>query len=154
MIVLWILLGIVLLLGIGAAWQIDDWSRDLTTNTATTDEDSPDEDLRPWATPAAVELVAEQIQAVAGQLPGWQFVQLDARAGAITVQLVRRSALFQFADDIALRIEPRETGSLVTAQSRSRIGKGDLGQNPRNIKQILRALKLEFKDWEPRIKHG
>jgi uncharacterized protein (DUF1499 family) len=41
---------------------------------------------------------------------------------------------------VHLRLEPSANGTLVHGRSQSRIGKGDLGQNRRNLLRLFRAL--------------
>lgn len=57
------------------------------------------------------------------------------------LRLVRRTRVFRFADDVTLRFRPAGPGTLVHATSRSRLGKGDLGQNRRNIRELWAALR-------------
>ena len=59
--------------------------------------------------------------------------------------LTRTTAILRFVDDIEVTIEenPDAGGSVVSATSRSRVGKGDLGQNPRNLIELTRGLQQE-----------
>ena len=52
----------------------------------------------------------------------------------------RRTGLFRFVDDVTVRVVERASGTEVYFESASRIGKGDLGQNRRNLKELLRAI--------------
>ena len=60
-----------------------------------------------------------------------------------TIDLVRTTRL-GFRDDVVLTLSQVDSDTVVHAESRSRIGKGDLGQNRRNILElwsiILKAL--------------
>jgi uncharacterized protein (DUF1499 family) len=47
----------------------------------------------------------------------------------------------RYKDDIRLSIKPADSGSLLSAESRSRVGRGDLGQNPRNLRELLGAIR-------------
>ena len=44
-------------------------------------------------------------------------------------------------DDVHIVFEPDSRGSLVVAKSQSRIGKGDFGQNARNLRALVRGLQ-------------
>jgi uncharacterized protein (DUF1499 family) len=44
-------------------------------------------------------------------------------------------------DDIRLRFEPTSSDTRVQAESRSRVGVGNFGQNRRNILELRAALK-------------
>jgi uncharacterized protein (DUF1499 family) len=51
----------------------------------------------------------------------------------------------RFKDDIWVTLAPGETEgtTIVQVRSQSRLGRGDLGQNPRNIKELLSRLEQE-----------
>lgn len=137
------------------ALYVDDWSRDLTTNTAATSPEAIDERLRPLevdASPAAVRAVT---RAFAETQAAWTVAEEDkplpsdspirtpaSEASATTIHLVRTTGLMGYRDDIWLVIEPTDDGGArLHADSRSRVGKGDLGQNPRNLRELLAALE-------------
>jgi uncharacterized protein (DUF1499 family) len=44
-------------------------------------------------------------------------------------------------DDVRLTLTPGTDGTVVHAESRSRVGLGDLGQNRRNILELWRAIR-------------
>jgi uncharacterized protein (DUF1499 family) len=50
------------------------------------------------------------------------------------------SKLFRFVDDVAIRIRPKDGGSVVDIRSKSRVGKGDLGANADRIRAIAAEL--------------
>ena len=58
-----------------------------------------------------------------------------------TLLFTRTSALFKFVDDVRVRVEDKGDHRIVNVGSESRGGKGDLGQNPRNIRALLAAMK-------------
>ena len=47
----------------------------------------------------------------------------------------------RFTDDIVVVLRTEGDLTRVQAQSQSRVGKGDLGQNPRNLKELVGYLK-------------
>ena len=145
MTLLYILLGgialIVLAVAIALFLRVENWSRDLTTNVAATDETSPDERLRPVHSPLLPAKLADEVESAARQLPGWELAKRDDSATAATLHFVRTTPWLRFRDDIRVQIVPAEGGSLLTAESRSRVGKGDLGQNPRNLRELLGAVR-------------
>ncbi|QDU98674.1 DUF1499 domain-containing protein [Lignipirellula cremea] len=114
------------------ATTINDWSRDFTTNTAAMD--SP---LESSQSPAAL---AAMVRSAVDELPRWSLVEEDTTDQASRLHFTRTTALFRFVDDIRVTITPTATGSQLTARSQSRVGKGDLGQNPRNLQELLTAL--------------
>ena len=80
----------------------------------------------------------------ADQRGNWTLVsseKLDSpdEDGTVAVaSLTRRTLLFRFVDDIEVRFVQSENDAPITfyAKSQSRIGKGDLGQNPRNLIEL------------------
>jgi len=124
----------------GVALQVEDWQRDLTTNHSATSADAADPALRPIEVPLSPNDLARAVKDAASNLPRWKL--LDEQIGTdVTLIFVRTTALWRFKDDITIRIEPAPTGSLLHAESRSRIGRGDLGQNPRNLRELLNLIR-------------
>ncbi len=123
-------------------FRIDDWSRDFTTNVATTSEST---DLKPLRLAISADEAAERLKQCIPNLTRWTWVdQTRFPEGGINVTLVHQTTLFRFKDDVQVSISP-ETGSapsvVLNVTSRSRVGKGDLGQNPRNIKELFAAMR-------------
>jgi uncharacterized protein (DUF1499 family) len=132
--------------------RVDDWGRDFSTNVAMTNESSK---LKPLRLSLSVDEATEQLRRTIAAMPHWQWIT-DSRSedGAVVVELVRSTALFRFKDDVQVKIAPDTsgppdttgtpnasgTGVVVSAISRSRVGKGDLGQNPRNIRELFERL--------------
>jgi uncharacterized protein (DUF1499 family) len=76
---------------------------------------------------------------VIASLPRWRVEASDPVAG--TLRATRRTRLFRFVDDVALRVESDGSGrSVLHARSQSRLGKGDFGQNRRNLLELFAAL--------------
>jgi uncharacterized protein (DUF1499 family) len=53
----------------------------------------------------------------------------------------RRTRLFRFVDDIYLLLLPAHDSTVVFARSASRVGRGDLGQNRRNLGELWAAME-------------
>lgn len=88
--------------------------------------------------PATVLSAAERAIA---RLPRWR---VKSR-GADSLKAVRTTRIFRLEDDVYVRVEPAESGGAhLTLTSASRVGRNDLGQNPRNLKELLAALEAEF----------
>ena len=141
----WVLAGVVLVT-LYIFSHIDDWGRDLTTNFARTDAES--DDLRPARIALPMEPAAELVRRAAGKLPGWELAEPQPQPlddGSQEWHFVRTTRLMRYKDDVHVRLEPTADGSGVIAhiRSRSRIGKGDLGQNPRNIRELLARIEAE-----------
>jgi uncharacterized protein (DUF1499 family) len=59
------------------------------------------------------------------------------------MRAVRKTRLFRFADDVTAQVRPHPDGARLELTSASRLGRGDLGQNTRNLEELLRAVDRE-----------
>jgi len=91
------------------------------------------------AYPVDPERLLAALHRAVGRLPRWR---LEASEGS-EVRAVRTTRLLRFKDDVAARVSPAPDGARLELQSASRVGKGDLGQNPRNLKELLEAVDRE-----------
>jgi uncharacterized protein (DUF1499 family) len=114
---------------------IRDW---FTRNWASTDEGA-DPTLRALDLPLALPEALAHLKAVIGRLPRWQVETADPATGQL--RATRKTRLWRFVDDITVRLEATATGCRVHVESRSRVGKGDFGQNRRNLLQLVNALR-------------
>ncbi|TWT93150.1 DUF1499 domain-containing protein [Neorhodopirellula pilleata] len=151
--------------GIGIAmigktlWMIDDWSRDWSSNQASLSSGHPDPDLRLLEIQRPLEDVEQAIIDWAGGESNWAVEppsdseatnQADPSMNSLRrLHLTHSTSVFRFVDDVHVELQQQTTGSgdvqtLLHAGSRSRIGKGDLGQNPRNLKMLRRGIKQKL----------
>lgn len=146
-----IVAGFILFLFLGAGvwliFTIDDWSRDLTTNYATTSSAAKNPSLRPIEAELPPAELAKLTIAAAREIPGWQFKSQQDSSDEIRLHFVRTTKLMRFKDDITVRIRPvsgegRQPRCEISAESQSRLGKGDLGQNPRNLRELMDKLRI------------
>jgi len=110
----------------------------LTRNWADTDEPG-DAALTPPELKQPPAEALRHAEAVIRRLPRWQVEASDAAAG--TLHATRRTRLWRFVDDVRLRLEPIPGGVRVHARSQSRLGKGDFGQNRRNLLELFAVLR-------------
>ncbi|HKH10915.1 MAG TPA: DUF1499 domain-containing protein [Rubrobacter sp.] len=89
--------------------------------------------------PVPPERLLSAVRRAVDGLPRWS---LGASEGD-EVRAVRTTRLFRFRDDITARVSPAPDGARLELASASRLGRGDLGQNPRNLKELLRAVDRE-----------
>lgn len=108
-----------------------------TRNWADTDEPG-DPAVRPVDLAMPVGQAIQHIQQVIERLPRWRVESVEEAAG--TIRATRRTRL-GFVDDITIRLEATATGCRVHARSQARLGKGDLGQNRRNLVELIGALR-------------
>lgn len=85
-------------------------------------------------------LLALVEQAVEG-LPRWSVLVSHGRG----LRARRRTRLFRFADTITVRVIDWEDASSVSFESVSDVGGHDLGQNRRNLKELLGAIDQELR---------
>jgi uncharacterized protein (DUF1499 family) len=97
-------------------------------------------DLSPLCLPGLLEDASAIVKRAAGLLRGWR---LEERNTAAELRFTRRTRVFRFVDDVVVHLEPAASGTLIHVSSKSRLGKGDLGQNRRNILELFRAIRLE-----------
>jgi uncharacterized protein (DUF1499 family) len=107
-----------------------------TSNRANTTEPTHP-DLTPLVLPLSPTEAVERVRAVTEGLPRWRVEGADDGA----LRLTRRTRVFGFVDDVALRFVPVGPGTLIHAESQSRVGVGDLGQNRRNILELFGAIR-------------
>ena len=109
----------------------------LTRNWADTDD--PTSRLVPLELALLPEQALARLQTVMKTLPYWQIVSVDP--ASLAVHATRTTRLWRFVDDIRMRLEATAAGSRLHGRSQSRLGKGDFGQNRRNLLQLFRALE-------------
>jgi uncharacterized protein (DUF1499 family) len=120
---------------------IDDWSRDFTRNHAAISPEATDESLRPLASTLSTADLVEAARRAAGRIRTWEHIGDAAEGNTTLVLFERTSRIWRFKDDIIIVIENLGTERLVSGKSASRIGIGDLGQNPRNLRRFLSEFR-------------
>lgn len=91
--------------------------------------------------PIGSEELRHVIERLVGELPGWSLTGLSEGE----IRAVRRTRLFGFEDDVSIRIwEMKDSGISRNARadfrSASRVGLWDLGQNGRNLRELVSAI--------------
>jgi hypothetical protein len=122
-------------------FYVDDWSRDFMNNYAVISEFSADPELRPLISDRTSAELVEALTGGARRIRNWEYAGEASDGDSTLVMFVRTSRLFRFKDDITMRIEDQGRERVVTGESRSRVGKGDLGQNPRNLRRLMTELR-------------
>lgn len=114
--------------------------RALTRNTAETDPRAPDPRLRGRTYAIPFEKVwRAALELADGGLPRWRVVASDDEEG--TIHAESPTLVFRFVDDVHVHVRLDENGQTrVDLRSASRVGKGDLGRNPRTIGRFLDRL--------------
>jgi hypothetical protein len=108
----------------------------LATNVAETRPDHPFPELRTPLVLADEESVRVAVTRAMRQL-GWGEIRDEpGEIGAVVV-----SPLFRFRDDVTVRPERTEGGTLIHARSASRVGKGDLAANARHLRALFAEVE-------------
>jgi uncharacterized protein (DUF1499 family) len=102
------------------------------------DTDEPGADPGPLDLPLAPDEAIRRLDTAIRGLPRWRVEMLDYSIGKIAA--TRRTRLFRFTDDMAIRVEPTAAGTRVHVRSKSRVGKSDFGQNRRNVLELFASL--------------
>jgi uncharacterized protein (DUF1499 family) len=69
---------------------------------------------------------------------------VDKNAAEGRIEAVHTSLLFGFKDDVVVRIAADGAGTKVDVRSKSRVGRSDVGQNAKRIREILQRLKANL----------
>ena len=115
------------------------WSG-LTRNRAFTHRKHENPQLRgrTYAIPFA-KVWAAAVELASGGLRGWTLVEADEDRGTFSAE--SKTLVFRFVDDVELRMSLDEYGQTrVDLTSASRVGRGDLGRNARQIRKFFRVL--------------
>ena len=79
-----------------------------------------------------------------GRMPRWTLVSSRPEQGGIQAEVTTR--LFRFVDDVTIHCVEQNGITAVTVRSASRVGRGDFGQNARNIRAFFDALDRQLGD--------
>ncbi|MEL6109905.1 MAG: DUF1499 domain-containing protein [Planctomycetota bacterium] len=145
----WIAIAITVVVFASIAFRVDDWSRDWSENFAELSFDAERDELQPLELDGPIEPHLNRLNAWVDAQARWAFasdVTMMTKVDGMVAEanLTRQTSLFRFVDDITVRLvqtgEGDESKTILYATSQSRIGKGDLGQNPRNLIELKRCF--------------
>ena len=108
-----------------------------TKNWANTQEPTH-RDLAPVVLPLELAAAVEVVKKAVATLARWR-VESEAPG---ELRLTRRTRMIEFVDDITVAFKPAGPGTMIHAASKSRVGKGDFGQNRRNILELWAAIRI------------
>jgi len=122
-------------------FYIDDWGRDFTTNEAFVTPQSTDPGLRALRSERPLEEMVLAIRGAGRRIRNWKYIGEARDEAAVSLLFERTARVLRFTDDITIRVEDRGDHRLVTGVSKSRMGYGDLGRNPKNLRRLLSELE-------------
>lgn len=118
-------------------------ARGLWHHSAQLEDTATNPRMRPLRLALNAEEVADQIVRWTNHRDHWSVECREQTADGIQLHLVRTTRLLKFSDDIHVRIIASATETRVDAESQSRVGKGDLGQNARNLLELVEGLTTD-----------
>jgi uncharacterized protein (DUF1499 family) len=99
-------------------------------------------DLLPKSYHAHKDRVFDAALRAAGRMPGWTVVLSQPEQGSIRVEA--KTLLLRFVDDVVIRVMEQGGSTVVNVRSASRVGRGDFGQNARNIRAFFSELDRQM----------
>ncbi len=136
-----VVLGLVVCSLLAVFLSLENWKRDLTSNHAQLDAEANDPSLRPLVLPIPMDEAADRVEQWVVAMPNWKVESREASGQTIHLHLTRRTRVFGFVDDVRVQLTEEKGSTRVDAESTSRFGKGDLGQNPRNLRELRSGLQ-------------
>lgn len=99
-------------------------------------------DLQPRQYRAHKDRVLDSALRAVKALPRWTPVSSRPELGEIRAEASTR--LLRFVDDVVIRVEEQAGATVVNVRSASRVGRGDFGQNARNVRAFLAELDRQM----------
>ena len=140
-----VIAGIAVLLGVALLVLFRAWPLINVVETGRTPEYP---DVIPRLYPAEPSRVFDAALHAINTMPRWTLVSSQEDLGEIRAE--RRSRLWRFVDDVTIRIKENGVVTAVEARSASRVGRGDFGQNARNIRTLFDELDRQMATAEDR----
>lgn len=100
------------------------------------------EDIQSLKTTKSVEATTQAMHKVLQDM-GMEIVHYNAPAGRI--EAVATTAWFGFKDDVVVRVQDSDAGSIVDIRSVSRVGRSDIGKNAERIREIVERAEEKLK---------
>lgn len=95
-------------------------------------------DLAPISTSMSYDEAYNKALETTREMP-WTLVDENRQEGRI--EAYHKLAWFGFIDDVVIRVDTTETGSIIDIRSKSRIGRGDLGVNAKRIRAYVEEFE-------------
>lgn len=99
-------------------------------------------DIQPRHYAAGRERVFEAVLRAVSRMPRWTLI--SSPPGQRGFRVEAKTMLLRFVDDVTIRLTEHEGGTVVNVRSASRVGRGDFGQNARNIRAFLLELDRQM----------
>jgi uncharacterized protein (DUF1499 family) len=124
----------------GAAVLLRSWP---IINVVETGQTPEYPDVMPRIYQATRERVFDAALHAVNRLPRWSLVGRSEDQGEIRAEATTR--MLRFVDDVHIHVSGHAQGAIVHVRSASRVGRGDFGQNARNIRAFFQELDGQVK---------
>lgn len=125
-------IGLVVALGLMTAWP--------PINHVVAGQTAEYPDVQPVAWSQSQARVFNAVREVVDESAEWTEVSASADSGIVEFEALSRTRWF--IDDVTVRVEANgEGGSIVFAESQSRLGRSDFGQNARTLRRLYARLE-------------
>jgi hypothetical protein len=101
-------------------------------------------DLVPLDARGSVPTVAKIVKGTLAHLPGWRLVGEGTGPAGASIQALHRTPPFGFEEDVTIQVRPEGGRTRVSVRSKSRSLDWDFGQNARNIRELLAAVRASL----------
>jgi len=125
-----------------AAYAFTTWP---TINDVETGKTPEYPDLQPRSYAQGEDAVLKAARAALDKLDRYTFVAAGSGPGGSEIQAVHQTRLLHFKDDVTIRVKRQGGATRVSIRSHSRVGKGDLGQNARTIRELQAEMDAQLK---------
>ena len=99
-------------------------------------------DIQPRQYSAGRDRVSDAVLRAVSRMPRWTLISSPSGQGDFRVEA--KTMLLRFVDDVTIRIAEQGGATTVNVRSASRVGRGDFGQNARNIRAFLLELDRQM----------
>jgi len=125
---------------VGAGWALLAWP---ILNDVETGKTRQYDDLTPRRYRSSLAATSKAVEQTLGATPGFRLVGGGSGRGG--AEFVAQHSFGPLVEELTIRIQSKEGGSLVSVRSRSSYGPADFGQNARNIRAFLAALDARLR---------
>ncbi len=112
--------------------------RPFSTNEVSTDESGWYPEIEPHRYDLPADEVFEAAREAIRGRDRWEIVESDDQGRRLDVEVT--TEMMEFVDDLVVEIEENDGDVVVHAESQSRVGEGDFGQNARTIREFFERL--------------
>jgi uncharacterized protein (DUF1499 family) len=120
-------------------WAVRSWPVINIVETGRTPEYP---DIQPRQYQTSPDRVFDAALHAVDRLPRWTLISYQNERGEIRAEA--RTRMLRFVDDIIIHVVARDAATVVEVRSASRIGRGDFGQNARNIRAFFGELERQL----------